>query len=322
MKEQEKAGIHHLYNESVNTFISLVISVVVLAVGAYLIAQGSLDGIFLAMLLMISLTVFENTTSMAIFPSHLEDNRRAAKRLESVVGTQVSVEKETEVLDINSSPTIEMKNVSFSYPDEERETLNGINLSFPVGTKSAIVGPSGSGKSTILSLLLKFNKVDTGEILLNHQDINDINKESIWKHSNVVLQENHFFFGTVKDNLAIASEYATDEELQDVLKKVELEHLQLNSQVLEKGANLSGGEKQRLAIARAMLKNSFIWMLDEPTSSMDSLTEAKVYEELFQLAANDTLILISHRLNGLEKMDQIIVMEDGKVVEVGEIMKN
>lgn len=317
VKEQEKAGIHHLYNESVNTFISLVISVVVLAVGAYLIAQGSLDGIFLAMLLMISLTVFENTTSMAIFPSHLEDNRRAAKRLESVVGTQVSVEKETEVLDINSSPTIEMKNVSFSYPDEERETLNGINLSFPVGTKSAIVGPSGSGKSTILSLLLNFNKVDAGEILLNHQDINDIDKESIWKHSNVVLQENHFFFGTVKDNLAIASEYATDEELQDVLKKVELEHLQLNSQVLEKGANLSGGEKQRLAIARAMLKNSFIWMLDEPTSSMDSLTEAKIYEELFQLAANDTLVLISHRLNGLEKMDQIIVMEDGKVVEVG-----
>ncbi|MEJ8765876.1 thiol reductant ABC exporter subunit CydC [Oceanobacillus sp. HCA-5259] len=317
VREQEKAGVHHLYSESLNTFVSLIISVVVLGMGAYLIAAGSLNGVFLAMLLMISLTVFEDTTSMAIFPSHLEDNRRAAARLSAVVGSEPVEVEEREDLILTSSPTITFNDVSFTYSEEERQTLNDVQLHFPAGSKTAIVGPSGSGKSTILSLLLNFNSADTGEILINEEEISRMNQESIWKYANVVLQENHFFFGTIRDNLKIAADEVSDEHLLKVLKKVELSQFKLDNAVLEKGANLSGGEKQRLAIARAMLKNSYLWLLDEPTSSMDSLTSFNIYQELFELAKDDTLILISHRLNGLETMDQIVVMEEGKVVEVG-----
>lgn len=317
VQEQEKAGVHHLYSESLNTFVSLIISVVVLGMGAFLIAAGSLNGVFLAMLLMISLTVFEDTTSMAIFPSHLEDNRRAAARLSAVVGSEPVEVEEKEDLILTSSPAITFNDVSFTYSKEERQTLNDVQLHFPAGSKTAIVGPSGSGKSTILSLLLNFNSADTGEILINEEEISRMNQESIWKYANVVLQENHFFFGTIRDNLKIAADEVSDEHLLKVLKKVELSQFKLDNAVLEKGANLSGGEKQRLAIARAMLKNSYLWLLDEPTSSMDSLTSFNIYQELFELAKADTLILISHRLNGLETMDQIVVMEEGKVVEVG-----
>lgn len=317
VEEQEKAGVQQLYSESLNTFISLIISVTVLGFGAYMIAQGTLDGIFLAMLLMISLTVFENTTSMAVFPSHLEDSRRAASRLSAVVGEKPVVQTAAEELKIKSSPSIVLHDVSFTYPGDERETLRNVNMHFPRGSKTAIVGPSGSGKSTILRLLLKIYNPDSGDVQINNKQASQFIDESIWGNTNVVLQENHFFYGTIKENLRIAKEMLSDEEMRQALTKVELQHFQLDDPVLEKGANLSGGEKQRLAIARAMLKNARIWMLDEPTSSLDSLTEAKIYNELFELAAEDTLILVSHRLNGLEKMDQIIVMENGSVIESG-----
>jgi ATP-binding cassette subfamily C protein CydC len=133
----------------------------------------------------------------------------------------------------------------------------------------------------------------------------------------VILQENHFFYGTIKENLLIARESATDKEMEEVLVKVQLDGFLLDQAVFEKGENLSGGEKQKLAIARALLKGSHIWLLDEPTSSMDALTEQSMYIHLFNKAKNDTLILVSHRLTGLEQMDQIIVMDQGMVVESG-----
>lgn len=315
VQEQEKASTNHLYNEAVNTFVSLGISVLVLATGVHLVANSALDGIFLAMLLMISLTVFENTTAMAVFPNHLEDSRRAATRLAEVVA-EVPNEQRKE-LQLTAPPSFKLDNVSFTYSGEERKTLEHVMLTLPKGSKTAIVGPSGSGKSTILHLLLQFDEPDSGTISIDGKGIGQFTQESIWKYANVVLQENHFFYGTIRDNLAIASDDVTDEEMVDVLEKVELGTFRLDDYVLEKGANLSGGEKQRLAIARAMLKNSFIWLLDEPTSSLDSLTEAAIYKEIFRLAEEDTLVLVSHRLTGLEKMDQIVVMDQGNIAEVG-----
>lgn len=315
VQEQEKVSTNHLYNEAVNTFVSLGISVLVLATGVHLVANSALDGIFLAMLLMISLTVFENTTAMAVFPNHLEDSRRAATRLAEVVA-EVPNEQRKE-LQLTAPPSFKLDNVSFAYSGEERKTLEHVMLTLPKGSKTAIVGPSGSGKSTILHLLLQFDEPDSGTISIDGKGIGQFTQESIWKYANVVLQENHFFYGTIRDNLAIASDDVTDEEMVDVLVKVELGTFRLDDRVLEKGANLSGGEKQRLAIARAMLKNSFIWLLDEPTSSLDSLTEAAIYKEIFRLAEEDTLVLVSHRLTGLEKMDQIVVMDQGNIAEVG-----
>ncbi|ASN06044.1 thiol reductant ABC exporter subunit CydC [Virgibacillus necropolis] len=320
IKEQEREGTNMMYSQSVNIFVSLFVSWVVLALGAYLVINGQLEGIFLAMLLMISLTVFDDVSSMAVFPIHLQDSKRAATRLFSVVRdvrTEEVGDRQMEQLPSTKAPAIEMKNVSFAFPDDWRMTLKNIYISLPAGSKTAIVGPSGSGKSTVLQLLLKMNPANQGNIFFDGASIDQLNEENIWEKTNVVLQENHFFHGTIRDNLLLAKDGLTDEEMKKKLAMVRLNQLVLTDPVFEKGENLSGGEKQRLAIARAMLKGERLWLLDEPTSSLDALTEQSIYEHLFEQAKGDTLVLVSHRLTGLEKMDQIIVMEQGSIIESG-----
>lgn len=320
IKEQQQEGVHNIFSQSVNLMVSLLISWLLLGAGAYFVSDGQLDGIFLAMLVMISLTVFENATPMAAFPSHLEDSRQAATRLYSVVekdNGQEVVQEMTKMLPDRQALSIEVDHVSFSFSEELRKTIEDVSLSLPAGSKTAIVGPSGSGKSTLLMLLLKIFSVDQGEIRIGNQAINRVAQEDIWEKSHVVLQKNHFFYGTIRENLLLAKDGLLDEEMEEMLKVVKLQHFSLDQPVLEKGENLSGGEKQRLAIARAMLKKAPIWLLDEPTSSIDALTERHVYQQLFNQAKDDTLVLVSHRLTGIEKMDQIIVMDQGKIVEQG-----
>ncbi len=145
--------------------------------------------------------------------------------------------------------------------------------------------------------------------------IDAFNRESLWQKVAVILQENHFFHGSIRDNLLIAGEF-DDEELKRVLSKVKLP-FGIEDTVTEKGGNLSGGEKQRMAIARAILKGGPLWILDEPTSSIDPRLEAELMDVIRKEAENSTLLLISHRLTGLEEMDQIVVMEEGKMVEIG-----
>ena len=169
----------------------------------------------------------------------------------------------------------------------------------------------------MLQLLLKFYTVDQGQIRFNNESIDQLSQASIWENTNVVLQENHFFYGTIRDNLRLASDALSDTDMEDMLEKVQLGHFSLGDKVLEKGENLSGGEKQRLAISRALLIKSPLWLLDEPTSSIDALTEALILGYIFEKAKGDTVIVVSHRLTGLEQMDQIIVMDDGTIVEAG-----
>jgi ATP-binding cassette subfamily C protein CydC len=321
--EQEAEGINMLYNESANSFVALFVTWLVLGVGAYLVVNDQLAGIFLAMLVMTSLTVFEDVGPMAVFPIHLQDSKYAATRLFSVVQEEndVKIDKSQEQLlkqlSKAQAPSIQMDDVSFTFPNEWRKTLDQITLSIPAGSKTAIVGPSGSGKSTLLQLLLKIVPMNDGEIFMNDLPIDQIQQESIWQEANVVLQENHFFYGTIFDNLLVKDNEITEKQMVSILEKVNLGHFALTDPVFEKGENLSGGEKQRLAIARAMLKGKKFWLFDEPTSSVDALTEQSIYEYLFEQAKDDTFILVSHRLTGLEKMDQIIVMERGKVLEAG-----
>ncbi|KGA96977.1 ABC transporter ATP-binding protein [Alkalihalobacillus alcalophilus ATCC 27647 = CGMCC 1.3604] len=317
-KEQKRAHEVQLFNESVIGFLSLFISVLVLAFAGYQVVQGNLEGILLAMLFMISITVFEQTAPMALVPHFLQQSNVATKRLVQVWNQEQESEQESYVKWENHHiPSIQFEDVSFTYMDETRPTLDRISFELPAGSKTAIVGASGSGKTTILQVLLKVQPLDSGKVTFNDWDIDKIKEEEIWKASNVSLQSNHFFFGTIRDNLEIANPEASDTELTQALRDVQLAHLNLEDAVQEKGANLSGGEKQRLALARLFLKEAQIWVLDEPTSSMDALTEERMLSNLFEKAGTATLVLVSHRLTGLEKMDQIIVMDHGKIVESG-----
>ncbi|WP_078427765.1 thiol reductant ABC exporter subunit CydC [Alkalihalobacterium alkalinitrilicum] len=316
IEKQVDSGKQLIFNQSINRWVSLMITWLILLVGAILIGGNELDGVYLAMLIMISLTVFENSTPMAAFPIYYEDSRRSTERLFTVL-REVEEVKPSQTYDSKQTTSIELKNVSFSFPGEGRPTVKQLNIQLPAGSKTAIVGPSGSGKSTVISLLLKMYKDYEGQILLNELDISTLDDESVWRGINPVLQKNHFFYGTIRDNLLLVREDVSDDEIRQVLSKVLLDEFSLKSQVLEKGGNLSGGEKQRLAIARALLKGGNLWILDEPTSSVDTPTERRIFDYIFDHGRDDTLILVSHRLTGLEKMDQIIVMEQGRVIETG-----
>lgn len=321
-EQQRKAGLEENLSQSVNGFVALLVSFFVLGLGTYFVATDQLDGLYLAMLVMISLAVFENVPPMAVFPAYFEDNRKAAVRLENVVAQEENSEK---LLELPGGPLdFKLDKVAYTYPNEERPALDRVSLTIKEGTKTAIVGPSGSGKSTLLQVLLNIADVDAGDITIGGKPLQNVRQENLWNAMNVVLQENHFFFGTIRSNLLIANEEAPEEAMQEALNKVQLGQFSLDTKVSEKGANLSGGEKQRLAIARALLKSKPIWLLDEPVSSVDSVTAQAIYKALFANSEKNTFIIISHDLSGLEQMDQIIVMEQGRVIETGtyeEVMK-
>jgi ATP-binding cassette subfamily C protein CydC len=314
-KDQQKEGHREVYSQSVNAFAALLVSLVVLGLGAYFVAAGELEGMYLAMLVMMSLAVFENVTPMAVFPAYYEESRKAANRLEKVVAEKV--QNEGQKLLSSGTIGVAIENVSYTYPQEERPALDNVTLQLVPGSKTAIVGPSGSGKSTLMQIMLHILKTDSGSVLVNGEDVDSLDQEKLWSRINVVLQENHFFYGTIRSNLSIANEMATDEEMERALEKAELGAFSLSMKVEEKGQNLSGGEKQRLAIARAFLKNEALWLLDEPVSSIDSATAKAIYSRLFEQGKENTFVIISHDLSGLEKMDQIVVMEQGRIVEAG-----
>lgn len=319
---QKKEGLEENLAQSINSLVALLVSFFVLGVGAYFVAAGELNGLYLAMLVMISIAAFENVAPMAAFPAYFEESRKAAVRLEEIVAEpalQQGVDK------LPSGPLdIKLTRASFSYPGEKSLAVDDVSVHLKPGTKTAIVGPSGSGKSTLMQLMLNVFPLDHGQLSIGGKPVETLAQESIWQEMNVVLQENHFFYGTIRSNLLIADPSASDEQMEQALAKVQLELFPLEMNVEEKGQNLSGGQKQRLAIARALLKGKSLWLLDEPVSSVDSLTGHAIYQELFQQGENDLFVIISHDLAGLEKMDQIIVMENGRIVETGsyeELMK-
>ncbi|CAM2833174.1 thiol reductant ABC exporter subunit CydC [Paenibacillus taichungensis] len=318
--QQQRAAGHLLRGQSMHALVTFLISWGVLTLGAYLIIDGALAGVFLAMLVMASLTVFEEAAAMATLPLYKQDSEYAAKRLTETIRTsdRQSVSTHPEgVLSANQAVSLDLSDVTFQYEGEWRPALKDISLHILPGSKTAIVGPSGSGKSTIIELLLKLRTPTTGEIQLNDISLKELDEASIWQTANVVLQQSHFFRGTIRDNLLLNDEEHSDEQLVDVLGKVQLPNTALTDVVYEKGENLSDGEKQRLALARAMLRKGRLWLLDEPTSSMDYVTEERVMKHLYAQAAEDTLLLICHRLTGLEEMDRIVVLEQGMVVEAG-----
>ncbi|MFF2479658.1 thiol reductant ABC exporter subunit CydC [Paenibacillus sp. NPDC058071] len=316
--EQQRAAGHLLRGQSMHIFVTYLVTWGVVAIGAFLIMKGSLAGVFLAMLILATQTVFEEAAAMATLPAYKQDSEHAVKRLAEAV--QLSDEQPAQPsgeLSADQAISVELSHVTFQYEGEWRPALNNLSLHIPPGSKTAIVGSSGSGKSTIIDLLLKLRTPTSGDIQLNDVSIKELDEANIWQTTHVVLQQSHFFRGTVRDNLLLNGGEHDDEQLAAVLDSVQLPHMSLNDTVYEKGENLSDGEKQRLALARAVLRKGRLWLLDEPTSSLDYVTEERVLQYLLTQAAEDTLLLICHRLTGLEQMDQIVVMDRGSIVETG-----
>ena len=222
-----------------------------------------------------------------------------------------------------SEAKINFDNVKFAYETQEGDVLKGINLEFKGGKMTSLVGHSGSGKSTILNLIPRFYDVGSGEIKIDNQSINKIRLESLRQHISLVSQETTLFDDTVKNNIKYANSAASDEEIIEVAKLSYchefIENLPNKYETLigEDGVRLSGGEKQRISIARAMLKKSPIILLDEATSSLDAETEKKIQDALNVLTTNKTSIVIAHRLSTILNSDNIYVIQSGNVMGSG-----
>lgn len=217
---------------------------------------------------------------------------------------------------------IEIKNVDFSY-DKERKVLENINMEIKSNKMIALVGESGCGKSTITNLLLKQNKVDSGEILLNGVNLNEIPFDMLTKKIGFINHSAYVFNGSIEDNIRMGKNNATNEEIYVALKKANLYEFvmtlpnKLKTNVGEGGSLLSGGQKQRLALARTIITDPEIYIFDEATSNIDVESEAKVWESIYKLAKNKTVIVISHRLANVTKADMIYVLDKGNLVESG-----
>lgn len=217
---------------------------------------------------------------------------------------------------------IEFNAVSFEYI-KGTAVFNNFNINIKPGERVGIVGRSGSGKSTITKLLLRFQDVSGGSILINGQDVREIKQDDLRNLISYVPQESILFHRTIKENISYGKPGASDSEIIDVAKRAHAHEFISNltkgydTLVGERGIKLSGGERQRIAIARSMLKSSPILILDEATSSLDSLSEKYIQESFVELMKDRTTIVIAHRLSTIQKMDRIIVLDNGKIVEEG-----
>lgn len=223
--------------------------------------------------------------------------------------------------DFPQDSTIRCENLRFSY-EPDREILHGINFSFPAGSFTAIVGESGCGKSTVASILMGRNSGYIGRVTIGGVNLKDISEASLMRGMTYVGFDSYLFKGTVRENLRMGAPAATEDALWQVLEQVNLaEFLRsengLDTRLAEKGSNFSGGQRQRLALARAMLHDSPVYIFDEATSNVDVESENEIMEEIQQLAKTKTVILITHRLANAQGTDGICAMESGAVKEFG-----
>ncbi|MBI5962206.1 MAG: thiol reductant ABC exporter subunit CydD [Chloroflexi bacterium] len=290
------------------------------------VTAGNLAGPMLASLTLLTFASFEAVTSLPLAAQMWNSSREAAKRLFEVVDT-VPVVSGQWTVDSSPSPStnyqLQITNLSFTYPNQSTLALQNVTFDLRPSTSLAIVGPSGAGKSTLANLLLRFWDYSSGEITLSGESLKEQNQDQVRERIGLVSQNTYFFNTSIYENLRFARRKVTKEEVEAACKAAQIHDFILSlpkgydTMIGEQGLRLSGGERQRLAIARALIKDAPILILDEPTANLDPLTEKQVLETLFNVMKRKTSLLITHRLIGLENMDEIIVMNHGQIVERG-----
>ena len=254
--------------------------------------------------------------------SVIQQGMASTKRIFEVADIQPSIQDAQDAVELpRVQGNVEYKNISFAY--ENKMVLENINLAVQPGEVIALVGRTGSGKSTLMSLLLRFYDPATGTISVDGKNIKKVKIESLRRQMAVVPQEVALFTGSIKDNIAYGKTNATDEEIITAATLANA-HLFINkmpqkydSEVGERGSSLSGGERQRIAIARAILRDPRILILDEATSSLDAETESLIRDALDKLMKGRTSFIVAHRLYTVEHANRIVVIDEGKIAEVG-----
>ncbi|MBD8070863.1 ABC transporter ATP-binding protein [Bacillus sp. PS06] len=246
-----------------------------------------------------------------------------AERVFEVIDEKEEASDEKNAKDLRiQHGNVEFDDVSFSY-EKEGNTVNGVSFSVAQGETVALVGPTGAGKTTIINLLSRFYEVDKGRILIDGHHIKDIKRESLRANMGFVLQDSYLFQGTIRENIRYGRLDATDEEIEEAAKLANAHSFimklpnKYDTMLTQDGNGISQGQKQLLSIARAILSNPTLLVLDEATSSIDTITELKIQEALQRLMEGRTSFVIAHRLNTIQNADQILVLKDGQLIEKG-----
>ena len=306
------------------TFILNISSIAVIWFGAKLIDTGSMPignlTAFLSYIMQILMSVM-----MAVMMSLMIPRAEAsAERIQEVLLTPSSVIETTDPKSPKARKgLIEFKDVEFRYPGAEHPVLSGISFTAKPGVMTAIVGSTGSGKTTLLNLIPRFIDASAGQILMDGIDVRDQSLENVWSEIGFVPQRAFLFGGTIASNLKYGKADASDEELWEALTVAQADEFVkekedgLNSPVSQGGTNFSGGQRQRLSIARAIVKQPQIYILDDSFSALDYSTDAKLRVALEEHAKNSTLIVVAQRVSTILKADQIVVLNNGKIDGIG-----
>ena len=298
----------------------VTLATVFVLLGAIPLVSGQrLDGVYLAVLVLAVIASFEAVLPLPSAFQHLESSTTAAGRLFEIVDARPSVRDPEVPSPAARDYSLTVQDLRFSYDQDERPALDGVTFTLPQGQRLAIVGPSGGGKSTLVNLLLRFWDYQEGHIWLGGRELREYQAKDVRRLMAVVSQHTHLFNGTLRDNLLMACPHAGESDLDRVVRDAHLDGLVegLDTWIGEQGQRLSGGERQRLVIARALLQDAPLLILDEPTANLDTLVERDIIRSIQSLMKGRTTLLITHRLVGLEAVDNILVLRSGRIVERG-----
>jgi ATP-binding cassette subfamily C protein CydC len=298
-----------------------LVAILVLAVP--LVAAGEVRGVYLAFLALVMVGSFEAVVPLGTAFGFLGRSVHAGERLFEVIDAEPEVVDPPEPLRTPDDVTLEFDRVSFGYGEGVPLALEDVSFTLRPGSRVAVVGPSGSGKSTLVNLALRFWDPVSGEVRLGGHGVRLYAQEDLRTRIGVVSQNSHVFNDTLRANLLLADPGATDAALHGALARARLEGLVerlprgLDNYVGEQGLALSGGERQRLAVARALLEDAPLLVLDEASANLDTITERELMAEIRDLMRDRSMLVVTHRLVALETMDEILVLEKGRIVERG-----
>ncbi len=291
--------------------------------GAALVSSGVLHGASLAMIALTVLAAFDALMPLPSAYQYLGRTREAARELLEVVGCEPPVAFPENSLAVLHRFDVSFDRVSFRYTDNAADAVHDIRFHLPSGQRFAVLGPTGAGKSTLAHLMVRFWDVQSGSVRIGGEDIRNLSESVLRQSVSLVSQQAHMFNASVRDNLLIARPGATEPELWQALAAAWLADFVkslpqgIDTWIGESGRLVSGGQARRLALARAILRDAPIWVLDEPTEGLDRATERRIMETLFEVTSGRTVLFITHRLVGLDRLERILLMEDGRIVEQG-----
>jgi ATP-binding cassette subfamily C protein CydC len=295
-----------------------------LLVGVSAVHAGRLEGVLLAGIALIPLVAFELVTGLPAATQTLQRVRRSAARVFEVMETPPPVLEPTHPVALSAAPhTLRVRDLRFSYPGEDRWALDGVDLDLSPGRRVAVVGPSGAGKSTLAGVLLRFLDYESGSVTLDDVEIAALDGDQYRRVVGLVSQDAHIFDSTLEENLRLAKREASTEEIEGALADTRLLDWMrelprgLATEVGERGARMSGGQRQRLAVARALLADFPLLILDEPGEHLDVQSADAIVADLLAITRDRATLLITHRLSGLQDVDEVLVLDHGRVLERG-----